>query len=156
MTGQKAFSLSSVLSCENIIIKKEGFKDLKSLIDFGISFLYPSISDSVTINALKEKMEKSPSFYTVFDNGLFIPHLKFESLNDFKSVLIITPKPVKDNNIKYDIFLTFMLFSPLSKSFFEKHLNILSSVTKAFRDSVPQIVLMKEPSEVCSYIKSLK
>jgi len=159
MTEQKAVSISEILRCENVIIKEDGFKDIGDLIDFGLSFIISKYEDSnkPELNIIKEKIEKSPSFYTVFENGLFIPHLKLENISEFKSVLIVTPKPVKDEKTNHNIYITFMLFSPMTKNFFEKHLNILSTITMIFKDSVIKgVIKLKNSSDICSYIKSIE
>ncbi|MBP7795918.1 MAG: PTS sugar transporter subunit IIA [Elusimicrobiales bacterium] len=156
MTEEKHITIGDILDCKNIIIERKGFKDLKSLIDFSVSKIFPFLPERFTPENIKERLEVTNLDYSVFENGLFIPHLKLEDLDDFKSILIITPNPVKDNRIKHSIFITFMFFSPLSSDFFDKHLKILSSITQSFRDNIPKLISMNSPSEICSYIKSIR
>ncbi|MEF3279987.1 MAG: PTS sugar transporter subunit IIA [Elusimicrobiota bacterium] len=156
MTPEMDISVSDIINCDNIAIENKGFDNLDLLIKFSLDKIYPLISKSITLKSLNEKISKAKSFYTVFENGLFLPHLKLDDINNFKAQLVITPKAVKDPRVEYEIYVTFMLFSPISPAFFEKHLKILSSITQMFRDSIPKVINMKSPQEVYSYIKSFK
>ncbi len=156
MSEQEISLVDLLLKPEHIKIKKDRFKKIEELVDYCLKEIYPSISKVVTMNIVQNKIKSSPSFYTVFENGLFIPHLKLEDLSEFKSLLVITPDGVKDKNTGHNVFITFMLFSPSAPSFFQKHLNILSLITRIFKDSINKIILMKTPQEIYSYLKSLE
>lgn len=158
MTDETVIRISDILNCNSIIIDRN-INSIKDLIELGISFLYQQIQKTITLKTLKEKISKTPSFNMVFENGLFFPHIKIKGIDDFKTVLIVTPqgvKPPEDNNEdNKKIYITFMFFSPLEEKYFEKHLKILSLITSVFKDNVDNIIKMNTSQEICSYLKSI-
>ena len=131
MKGTDTIGLCSILKEKNIAIK-EGFKNIGELVDFSLSIIYSDISDEVLKKMIETKKEQM-YLSTVFDNGLFIPHIKIDLARDFYASLVIPKNPlILEENKK--IHICFTLISPLNKKFFEKHLKILSSVASTFKN----------------------
>lgn len=154
MTDEKLIRISEILNCNNIIINRN-INSIEDLIETGLSILYPQIQNAITLKILKEKISKTLSFSMVFENGLFLPHIKIRGIDDFKTVLIVTPHGVKVPEDGKYIYITFMFFSPLEEKYFEKHLKILSLITSSFKDNVNHIIKMNTSQEICSYLKSI-
>jgi mannitol/fructose-specific phosphotransferase system IIA component (Ntr-type) len=146
MKETETIGLSSILKEKNIVVK-EGFKNIKELIDFSLSLIYDDISDEVIKKIIEEKKEimySSP----VFDNGLVIPHIRIDVLNFFSSLVVLKNPIILDEDKK--IWICFTLISPLNKKFFEKHLKILSTVASVFKN--PSEFISLTPSKIYSAI----
>jgi len=148
MTSTKQINLSAILKEKNVIVK-ESFKNIKELINFSLLPIYSDISDELVKKMIEDKKELL-YMTSIFDNGLIIPHVKIETINEFYASLVVVKKPVfNDDNTK--ILICFTLISPLNKKFFEKHLEILSKVASVFKN--PEEFLSLQPSEIYLKIK---
>lgn len=155
MADSDILKVSDLVSVKDIIILDKNFKNINSLTEYLVDLFYPEMEKVISKNLLLEKINTSPSFHTVLENGLFIPHMKLDNLDDFKAKLVILKKPVKDTETGFDIKLVFIFFTPLEKEFFGKHLNLLSNVAYIFKD-ISRYLSCDNPEQVYEYIKSVK
>lgn len=157
-SGERTKLFEDLFHPSKIIINHQKFDSFKKLVDWCLEIIYPAVEDEIEYKVIKEKFEVSPSFSTVFENGLFIPHLKIENIKKFYSLLIILPDfhPIEPKT-KRAVRVIFLLLSPLNQSFFEKHLNILALVSSLLRDieTIKKISEFKTSDEVYSYLKNL-
>lgn len=141
-----------------IIINHQRFDSFKKLVDWCLEIVYPFVEEEIEFKELKERAENSSSFSTVFENGLFIPHLKIENVKRFYSLFITLSDfyPIEPKT-KRSVKVIFILISPLEQSFFEKHLNILALVSSLLRDTdtIKKLSEFKTADDIYSYLKNL-
>ncbi len=140
-----------------IILNHQRFDNLKSLSKWCLKILHQSIESKIAYEMLERKAFSSPSFSLVFENGLFIPHLKLEEISEFYSIFVVLTTFPLDLKTKREIRAVFTLFSPLSRDKFEKHLKILSLVSELFRDvqTLVRISELKTSDDIYKYLKTL-
>jgi len=69
---------------------------------------------------------------TVLENGLAIPHARFEGISDMKACLGILPAGYEDPQEKTLIQWVFLFLSPLEQ--FRSHLQMLARISRVFQD----------------------
>lgn len=157
-SGERTKLFEEIFHPSKIIINHQKFDSFKKLVDWCIDVIYPEIETEVEYKIFKEKSENSPSFSTVFENGLFIPHLKLENIKKFYSLFIVLSDyhPIEPKT-KRVVRVVFLLLSPLNQSFFENHLNVLALVSSLLRDldTIKKLSEFKTSDEVYSYLKNL-
>ncbi len=140
-----------------IVINHQKFDSIEDLSKWCLKTLYQYIEGKIAYDTLEKKAFSSPSFSVVFENGLFIPHLKLEEISDFHSIFaVLTTFPI-DPKTKREIRAVFTLFSPTSKDKFEKHLSILSLVSEILRDTqtLVRISELRTSDDIHKYLRSL-
>ncbi|MCX7905815.1 MAG: PTS sugar transporter subunit IIA [Elusimicrobiales bacterium] len=140
-----------------IIINHQRFESFKKFISWILKIIYPSVEKHVSYKDLEEKALKSSSFSTVFENGLFFPHLKLEEIEEFYSVFVVLSNYLVEPNSKMEVRVTFLLLSPLNQSYFEKHLNIIGLVSNILRDSavIKKLSEFRTSQEIYNHLKTL-
>ncbi|MCX7642037.1 MAG: PTS sugar transporter subunit IIA [Elusimicrobiales bacterium] len=140
-----------------IIINHQRFDSFKKLVTWCLNTLYPSIEKEILYETLEAKALRSPSFTTVFENGLFFPHLKLEEIKTFHSLFVVLSNYPVEPKTKLEVRVVFLLFSPLNQNYFEKHLNILGLVSSLLREVsvVKKLSELKTPDDVYHYLKTL-
>lgn len=145
-------------SPSRIIINHQRFDSFKKLAQWCLKTLYSSGEfENLSYDELERKAFSSPSFNSVFDNGLYLPHLKLNGIKSFHSLFVVLSCYPIEPKTKREVRAVFILFSPLLQECFEKHLNILGLVSELLRDSatLQKLSELRTPEDVYSHLKAL-
>jgi len=132
ISNNQSISFRDVLKENNIYIENK-LKSRQDILKFGSQKISNYIKNICSPKVLYEKLLEVDKLNVVLENGLFLPHAKFQDLDRIYSILIITPKGIKDDSSDFNIFVSYFFLSPLKPSFFQTHLNLLSHVAQIFK-----------------------
>ncbi len=143
------FNLGSLLSPAKILVEKESVTKtalIKKLID-AVCQGEPKLDGA---DILAQVLKREEGISTTLDTGLSIPHARLEEITDFKAALAVLPSPVQDPvNPNLSIKAMFLFLSPAKPVFFQKHLQILSSLAETFKpEFIDELIALGEPAQI--------
>ena len=86
---------------------------------------------------------------TVLENGLAIPHARFEGIEDMKASFAILPTGYEDSQEKTHVQWVFLFLSPQDQ--FRSHLQMLARISRVFQDRAFLERLLKTTSPEQAY-----
>lgn len=91
------------------------------------------VSDLKDIEAVQKAVwDREKEGRTVLENGLAIPHARFEGIQDLKACLGILPEGYEDAQEHTLIRWVFLFLSPQNQ--FRSHLQMLARISRVFQD----------------------
>lgn len=124
-------------------------------------FLNKLISQLCSVSELKEPTAVAQAVWdrekegrTVLENGLAIPHARFEGIDDIKACLGILPKGYEDPQEKLTIQWVFLFLSPQEQ--FRNHLQMLARISRVFQDKafLDELLRAESSEEAFSLLQS--
>lgn len=145
-------NLSRLINSENVFFIDEALPKEKA-IRFLVSRLHKRVAASVTEKYLLEKIFEVEKLNNVLETGFYIPHAKLSEINDFHCALALLRKGFKDPEGKITVKACFMLLTPNKAGFFQKHLNILSTLSQMFTSEfIDKMIGLGDPGKVAKLI----
>lgn len=143
------FNLGSLLSVSKILVEEGSVTKtalIKKLID-AVCQGEPKLDGA---DILAQVLKREEGISTTLDTGLSIPHARLEEITDFKAALAVLPVPVEDPvNPNLSIKAMFLFLSPAKPVFFQKHLQILSSLAETFKpEFIDELIALGNPAQI--------
>ncbi len=90
---------------------------------------------------------------TVLENGLAIPHARFEGISDIKAAFGILPQGYEDPQEKLRVKWVFLFLSPQEQ--FRAHLQMLARISRVFQDKgfLDSLLKAQTPSEAFALLQ---
>lgn len=91
---------------------------------------------------------------TVLENGLAIPHARFEGIEDIKAAFAILPTGYEDFQEKTHIQWVFLFLSPQDQ--FMSHLQMLARISRVFQDKafLEKLLQSKSSEEAYAFLQA--
>ena len=147
--------ISSLIKPQRILIATDTVDKndvIKRLLE-KISLEYPRIPVSSTLDKI---MERERGISTTLDTGLSIPHARIEDIQDFIVALALIPSGIKDAaQPGITVKAVFLFLSPADPGFFQKHLQLLSSLSGMFQPAfIDRLCSLPLPEQVLKEVES--
>lgn len=108
------------------------------------------VSDLKDVDAVQKAVwDREKEGRTVLENGLAIPHARFEGIQDMKVCLGILPSGYEDAQENTLIHWVFLFLSPQNQ--FRSHLQMLARISRVFQDKDFLQSLLKVDSSALAF-----
>jgi mannitol/fructose-specific phosphotransferase system IIA component (Ntr-type) len=146
-------SLSAIIKPENVIFL-EGKPSKEEAVRQLTEKILPQVSGLISRKALFDRVAEVEKLNPVLESGFYIPHAKFPELDGFYAVLGILPEGFADPATGLTVKAALLLLSPHRPVFFQRHLNMLSTLSQTFQpELIEKLAALKDPSEAVALIK---
>lgn len=148
---QSKLSLGSLITPSRVLFA-QGYPGKKELIEALVRTVcrdYPQLDPA---DVASQVLKREEGISTTLDTGLSIPHARLEELSDFTAALAVLPEALRDpNNSDLPIRVMFLFLSPAKPAFFQKHLQILSTLAETFKpEFIQELVSLKDAVAVAA------
>lgn len=142
-------NLGSLLSPAEILLVRENISKteiIKRLVE-AVCKKFPKLDEA---DILAQVLKREEGISTTLDTGLSIPHARLEEITDFKAALAVLPFAAPDPvNPNLSIKAIFLFLSPAKPVFFQRHLQILSSLAETFKPKfIEELVRLGSAEEI--------
>ncbi|MCX5784667.1 MAG: PTS sugar transporter subunit IIA [Elusimicrobia bacterium] len=147
-------SFAYLLNPENVFFLKDEFSR-ESAVAFLTEKIYPQLGTLITGKMLSQKVAEVERLNQVLETGFYIPHAKFTEIDRFYMALGLLPAGFQDKSSGLTVKAVMLLLSPNKPAFFQKHLNMLSKLSRIFQPAFIETLLATgSPEAVCDLLKS--
>lgn len=146
------FRLCDYLSPQSIVIETKALSK-ESFLNELICKLQ-EVGGLKDIEAVKKAVwDREKEGRTVLENGLAIPHARFEGIREIKACLGILPNGYEDLEEKLSVKWVLLFLSPQDQ--FRSHLQMLACISRVFQDKTLMQALLKaeNPQEAFQLIQ---
>lgn len=148
------FNLGSLLSPAEVLVER-GPITKTALIEKLIAAVYKANPKLDAADILAQVLKREEGISTTLDTGLSIPHARLEEITDFKAALAILPSAAADPvNPNLSIKAMFLFLSPAKPIFFQRHLQILSSLAETFKpEFIDELIALGDPAKILARLQ---
>ncbi|MFA6433982.1 MAG: PTS sugar transporter subunit IIA [Elusimicrobiales bacterium] len=125
-------TLASVLKSDFIFFLK-GRPSREEVVKLLTDGLYPQVRALITAKALYDKVTEVEKLNNVLETGFYIPHAKLAEIDRFYTALAVIPEGSPDAKSGITVRAALLLLTPNKPVFFQKHLNMLSKLSRLFQ-----------------------
>lgn len=154
---QPAVSVGTLVSPSKIIIIK-GPTDKDAAMQSLVGLLCASNPELKPAEIAERVRAREQGISTTLDTGLSIPHCRIEGINNFMVAMAIIPEGIEDKaSAGLKIRVMFLFLSPSNPQFFQKHLQLLSSLSALFQPAfIDTLVACQTPEQAAAEIVARK
>ena len=147
-------SFAYLLNPENVFFLKGEFSR-ESAVAFLTDKIYPQLGAVITGQMLSRRVAEVEKLNQVLETGFYIPHAKFTEIDRFYMTLGLFPDGFQDKNSGLTVKAVMLLLSPNKPAFFQKHLNMLSKLSRIFQPAFIETLLASgSPEAVCDLLEN--
>jgi mannitol/fructose-specific phosphotransferase system IIA component (Ntr-type) len=147
-------SFAYLLNPENVFFLKGEFSR-ESAVAFLTGKIYPQLGAVITAKTLSQKVAEVEKLNQVLETGFYIPHAKFTEIDRFYMALGLLPAGFQDKSSGLTVKAVMLMLSPNKPVFFQKHLNMLSKLSRIFQPAFIETLLASGSAEaVCELLKN--
>lgn len=148
MIRKEEVPLGSILRSDFVFFM-EGSPAKEEVVRALVDGLYPQIKDLISAKALLEKVTEVEKLNNVLPTGFYIPHAKLAEITGFHAALAVIPRGFFDPKSGITVKASFLLLTPNKPIFFQRHLNMLSKLSRLFQPAfIDSITAMREGARV--------
>ncbi|HAH31777.1 MAG TPA: hypothetical protein DCL44_05635 [Elusimicrobia bacterium] len=145
-------SFAYLLKPENVFFLKGEFSR-ESAVGFLTEKIYPQLENVISGKMLSQKVAEVESSNQVLETGFYIPHAKFTEIGRFYMALGLLPSGFNDQASGLTVKAVMLLLSPNKPVFFQKHLNMLSKLSRIFQPAFIETLLSSSsPEAACAIL----
>lgn len=145
-------SLAAIIKPENVIFL-EGKPSKEEAVRQLTEKILPQVSGIINRKTLFDRVAEVEKLNPVLESGFYIPHAMFPELDGFHSVLGILPEGFVDPLTGLTVKAVLLLLSPHKPAFFQRHLNMLSTLSQTFQpEFIDKLSTLKDPAAVAALI----
>lgn len=148
------FNLGSLLSPAEVLVER-GPITKTALIEKLIAAVCKANPKLDAADILAQVLKREEGISTTLDTGLSIPHARLEEITDFKAALAVLPSAAADPvNPNLSIKAMFLFLSPAKPIFFQRHLQILSSLAETFKpEFIDELIALGDPAKILARLQ---
>lgn len=154
---QPAVSVGTLVSPSRIIIIK-GTPEKDEAMQSLVRVLCAANPELKPAEITERVRAREQGISTTLDTGLSIPHCRLEGINNFLVAMAIIPEGMEDKaSPGLKIRVMFLFLSPSNPQFFQKHLQLLSSLSALFQPAfIDTLAACATPEQAAAEITARK